>query len=69
MVGPARPGEVVALVGSDPARTAERAKVNGVAGAYTDLGEAIDKTGKKGKGVLKTIMKVVKKFRKNEKYK
>ena len=34
-----------------------------------DPDESIDKTGKKGKGVLKTIMKVVKKFRKNEKYK
>lgn len=37
--------EVVALVGSDPARTAERAAANGVPGAYTDLGEAIDATG------------------------
>ena len=31
--------------------------------------ESIDKSGKKGKGVLKTIMKVVKKFRESEKYK
>ena len=37
--------EVAALVGSNPERTAERAKANGVPGAYTDLGEAIDKTG------------------------
>ncbi|MCB2072305.1 MAG: Gfo/Idh/MocA family oxidoreductase [Novosphingobium sp.] len=37
--------EVVGLVGQDAARTAERAKVNGVAAAFTDLGEAIDATG------------------------
>lgn len=37
--------EVAALVGSDPTRTAERAAANGVPGAYTDLGEAIDATG------------------------
>jgi predicted dehydrogenase len=37
--------EVVGLVGSDPARTAERARANGVPSAFTDLGEAIDKTG------------------------
>lgn len=37
--------EVVALVGQDAARTSERAAVNGVGGAYTDLGEAIAATG------------------------
>lgn len=37
--------EVVGLVGSDAARTAERAAANGVPGGYTDLGEAIGKTG------------------------
>ena len=37
--------DVVGLVGSNPERTAERAKVNGIAGAFTDLGAAIDATG------------------------
>jgi predicted dehydrogenase len=37
--------EVVGLIGSDPARTAERAAANGIAGAYTDLGRAIAATG------------------------
>jgi predicted dehydrogenase len=36
--------EVVGLVGSDRARTAERAAANGVAGAFTDLDEAITRT-------------------------
>jgi predicted dehydrogenase len=34
--------DVVGLVGTDPARTAERAKACGVPQAYTDLGAAID---------------------------
>lgn len=37
--------EVVALVGSDPVRTAERAAANAVPHAFTDLGEAIAATG------------------------
>jgi predicted dehydrogenase len=37
--------EVVGLVGSDPKRTAERAAGCGVAGAFTDLDEAIARTG------------------------
>jgi predicted dehydrogenase len=37
--------EVVGLVGADPARTAERAAANGVAQAFTDLDEAIARTG------------------------
>jgi len=37
--------DVVALVGSDPKRTAERAEQNAVAGSFTDLGEAISATG------------------------
>ena len=37
--------EVVALVGTDQARTAERAAINGVGQAFTDLGEAIEATG------------------------
>jgi predicted dehydrogenase len=37
--------EVVGLVGTDAARTAERAQANGVAQGFTDLGEAIDRTG------------------------
>src|SRR5579864_5357 len=37
--------EVVGLVGQDADRTAERARVNGVAAGFTDLGEAIDATG------------------------
>jgi predicted dehydrogenase len=37
--------DVVAMVGANPARTAERAQVNGVPGAYTDLDEAIAATG------------------------
>ena len=36
--------EVAGLVGSDPARTAERAAANGVAQAFTDLDEAITRT-------------------------
>ena len=36
--------DVAGLVGSDPHRTAERAKANGVFGAFTDLGEAIQAT-------------------------
>lgn len=37
--------DVVGLVGQDAARTAERARVNGVAASFTDLGAAIDATG------------------------
>ena len=37
--------DVVGLVGNDAARTGERAKVNGVAQGFTDLGQAIDATG------------------------
>jgi len=37
--------EVVGLVGSDPERTARRAEREGIAGAFTDLDEAIAKTG------------------------
>lgn len=37
--------EVAGLVGNDPQRTAERARVNGVAGSFTDLGAAIEETG------------------------
>jgi predicted dehydrogenase len=37
--------DVVGLVGQDAARTAERARVNGVAASFTDLGQAIDATG------------------------
>ena len=37
--------EVAALVGTDLARTEERARMNGVPLALTDLGEAIDRTG------------------------
>jgi predicted dehydrogenase len=37
--------DVVGLVGQDIARTAERARVNGVATSFTDLGQAIDATG------------------------
>ncbi len=37
--------EVVGLIGSDPARTAERAAANGISGAFTDLGAAIAATG------------------------
>jgi predicted dehydrogenase len=36
--------DVVGLVGQDGARTAERARVNGVAASFTDLGQAIDAT-------------------------
>ena len=36
--------DVVGLVGTDPRRTAERAKANGVFGAFTDLAEAIQAT-------------------------
>ncbi len=36
--------DVVGLVGSDPARTAERAAANGIAEHFTDLGEAIEAT-------------------------
>jgi predicted dehydrogenase len=36
--------EVVGLVGTDAARTAERARVNGVSQAFTDLDEAIVRT-------------------------
>src|SRR5262245_14278687 len=35
---------VVGLVGANPDRTKERANANGVAEAFTDLDEAIDKT-------------------------
>src|SRR5579864_9676250 len=37
--------EVVGLVGSDPERTARRAEANGVPAAFTDLDDAIAKTG------------------------
>jgi predicted dehydrogenase len=37
--------DVVGLVGQDAARTAERARINGVAQSFTDLGQAIDATG------------------------
>jgi predicted dehydrogenase len=37
--------EVVGVVGSNPERTARRAEANGVARAFTDLDEAIAKTG------------------------
>jgi predicted dehydrogenase len=37
--------EVVGLVGANAARTAERAKVNGVAQSFTDLDQAIAATG------------------------
>ncbi len=37
--------EVVGLVGSDPARTAERAEANGIAQSFTGLGAAIEATG------------------------
>ena len=37
--------DVVGLVGSDAKRTAERAAVNGVPEAFTDVGEAIKRTG------------------------
>lgn len=37
--------EVAGLVGSDPARTAGRAAANGVPGSFTDLDEAIARTG------------------------
>jgi predicted dehydrogenase len=36
--------DVVGLVGSDPARTAQRAAANGIAAQFTDLGEAIAAT-------------------------
>lgn len=36
--------DVVGLVGSDPARTAERAAANGIAEPFTDLGKAIAAT-------------------------
>jgi predicted dehydrogenase len=39
--------DVVGLVGADPARTAQRAKDNKVANAFTDLDEAITRTGAK----------------------
>lgn len=39
--------EVAALVGTDPERTARRAQAAGVAQAFTDLDEAIVKTGAK----------------------
>lgn len=37
--------DVVGLVGNDAERTARRAERNGISGAYTDLAEAIAKTG------------------------
>src|SRR4051794_16556777 len=37
--------EVAGLVGSDPERTARRAQANGVPLVFTDLDEAISKTG------------------------
>lgn len=37
--------EVAGLVGSDPERTARRAEANGVTAAFTDLDEAISRTG------------------------
>jgi predicted dehydrogenase len=37
--------ELAGLVGADPARTRERADLNGVAAAFTDLDEAISRTG------------------------
>jgi len=37
--------EVAGLVGTDPDRTAERARLNGVPRGFTDLGQAIDETG------------------------
>ena len=37
--------DVVGLVGSDAARTAQRAQANGIAAAFTDLDEAITATG------------------------
>lgn len=37
--------EVVGLVGTDPQRTAERARHNRVSASFTDLDEAISKTG------------------------
>src|SRR5262245_46255312 len=40
--------EVVGLVGSDAARTAERAEANGVPRHFTDLAEAIAETGADG---------------------
>jgi predicted dehydrogenase len=39
--------DVAALVGNDPARTAERAQANGVALAFTDLAQAVERTGAK----------------------
>jgi len=37
--------EVAALVGTDEARTRERAQANGVAGAYTDMARAVAESG------------------------
>ena len=37
--------DVVGLVGANAARTADRALANGIVGAFTDLGEAIEATG------------------------
>jgi predicted dehydrogenase len=37
--------DIVGLVGSDPARTAERAAYNNVPGHFTDIDEAITRTG------------------------
>jgi predicted dehydrogenase len=37
--------DVVGLVGQDAARTAERARLNGVAQSFTDLAQAIEATG------------------------
>jgi predicted dehydrogenase len=37
--------DVVGLVGQDAARTAERARANGVGASFTDLGKAIAETG------------------------
>jgi predicted dehydrogenase len=39
--------EVAGLVGADAGRTLERAELNGVGGAFTDLDEAISRTGAK----------------------
>jgi predicted dehydrogenase len=39
--------EIAGLVGTNPEKLARRAEVTGVAGTFTDLGEAIERTGAK----------------------
>lgn len=43
--------EVVGLVGADARRTAERAAINGVSESFTDVGEAIKRTGAKAAAI------------------